>query len=172
VIVLREIDATLDPENGTSENRERLFVALAAALAACNDGVRVQMSKVMRSFQTGLFVGGDDPTLPRDNLELERFFRCPKGHERRIHGRSHAGVRLVHRGPVRIMSLDAHLRHPDPFSAEDLEPWRSAAPPTELLDCSHRAQIMRRARSSKQRPSLLGELENRFAASIQGSLAG
>lgn len=170
--VLREIDATLDPEKGTSENREKLFIALAATLAACNDAVRVQMSKVMLSFKKGLFVGGDDPTLPRDNLELERFFRCPKGHERRIHGRSHAGVRLVHRGTVRIMSLDAHLRHPDPFSAEELVPWRTAPPPAELLDCRHRARIMRRARSSKQRPLLLNDLENRFAASIRRSLAG
>jgi hypothetical protein len=171
VKVLREIDATLDPENGTSENRERLFVALAATLTACNDAVRVQMSKVMLSFINGLFVGGDDPTLPRDNLDLERFFRCPKGHERRIHGRSHAGVRLVHRGPVRVMTLAAHIRHQDPFSAEDLDPWRSVTPPQVLLDCRRRAQVMRRARSSKQRPLLLSDLERRFEASIQRSLA-
>jgi hypothetical protein len=172
VDVLREIDAALDPENGTSENREKLFIALAATLAARNDEVRVHMSKVMLSFEKGLFVGGDDPTLPRDNLELERFFRCPKGHERRIHGRSHAGVRLVHNGPVRIMALDAHLRHPHPFSAKELEPWRAAPPPPDILDCRHRAQIMRRARSSNRRPLLLNDLENRFAASIQGCLAG
>jgi hypothetical protein len=120
----------------------------------------------MHSFEKGLFVGGDDPTLPRDNLDLERFFRCPKGHERRIHGRSHAGVRLVHRGPVRIMALDAHLRHPEPFCADELEPWRTAMPPKDLIDCRHRAQIMRRARSAKQRPLLLGDLEKRFADSI------
>jgi hypothetical protein len=33
--------------------------------------------------------------LPVDNLALERAFRLPKGHERRIHGHAHAGVRIV-----------------------------------------------------------------------------
>jgi hypothetical protein len=121
----------------------------------------------MRSFRKGLFSGGDDETLPRDNLDLERFFRCPKGHERRIHGRSHAGVRIVHRGPALIMTLDAHLRHPEPFTAADLAPWRSAQPPPESRECRHRAGIMRRARSSQQRSLLLENLEARYAAACR-----
>jgi hypothetical protein len=28
------------------------------------------MATVMRSFEPGLFVGGDEPDLPRDNLDL------------------------------------------------------------------------------------------------------
>src|SRR4029453_9552291 len=37
---------------------------------------------------------GEDGDLPQDNLDLERWFRQPKGHERRIHGHRHVGVRL------------------------------------------------------------------------------
>jgi hypothetical protein len=161
---LREIDAALDPANGTAKKREEHFVTLAAQLAQDGDPIRAHMSKVMLSFEKGLFVGDDDPTLPRDNLELERFFRCPKGHERRIHGRSHAGVRLVHRGPTLVLALGAHMRHPEPFSADDLAPWLAASPPAALVDCRHRSRVMRQARSTKQRPLLLGNLEARFAA--------
>jgi hypothetical protein len=171
VKTLCEIDAALDPANGTANKREEDFAALAARLGQDGDPIRVHMSKVMLSFQKGLFVGGDDPTLPRDNLELERFFRCPKGHERRIHGRSHAGVRLVHRGPTLIHALDAHARHPAPFSAYELAPWLGASPPATQIDCRRRARIMRRARSSKQRPPLLRDLEVRFAAVSRQSFA-
>ena len=43
----------------------------------------------MASFAAGLFVG-PVADLPEDNLDLERWFRKPKSHERRIHGRRHA----------------------------------------------------------------------------------
>ena len=43
-----------------------------------------------------------------DNLDLERWFRLPKGHERRIHGHRHAGVRIVQEGPTLVHALDAH----------------------------------------------------------------
>lgn len=169
--VLREIDATLDPANGTSKKREEDFSALAAKLGRDDNPTRVQMSKVMLSFEKGLFVGGDDPALPRDNLDLERFFRCPKGHERRIHGRRHAGTRIVHRGPTLILTLDAHTRHAEPFSADELVPWINAPIPRTMLACRRRSRIMRQARSPKQRPVLLGDLEARFVAAVQRRLA-
>jgi hypothetical protein len=164
VKTLCEIDATLDPANGTAKKREEAFAELAAKLAQDADPIRIHMSKVMHSFEKGLFAGGDDPTLPRDNLDLERFFRRPKGHERRIHGRSHAGTRIVHRGPTLILALDAHERHPEPFSADEIIPWRDASPPEVLLNCRYRSRIMRQARSSKCRPALLVNLETRFNA--------
>jgi hypothetical protein len=37
------------------------------------------MGKVMTSFLPGLFVGGDLPDFPHDNLDLERFFRLSAG---------------------------------------------------------------------------------------------
>ena len=53
----------------------------------------------MLSFLPGLFVGEDKFEEIRDNLDLERWFRLPKSHERRIHGHRHAGMRIVLEGP-------------------------------------------------------------------------
>ena len=123
------------------------------------------MAAVMRSFEPGLFVGGDEPDLPRDNLDLERWFRQPKGHERRIHGHRHAGVRIVQEGPTLLLALDAHLTHPEPFDIEDLRPYRKAQPPGHQMESIHRRKVMRKARSKKKRGSLLAELERRYLAS-------
>jgi len=120
------------------------------------------MGKTMKAFASGLFAGGDALELPEDNLDLERFFRLPKGHERRIHGHAHAGVRIVRRGSTLVLTLDAHRRHPEPFSADDLAPWLDASEPAGQRDCTHRSRIMRRARSTKQRTALLEELERRY----------
>src|ERR687886_440041 len=54
---------------------------------------------VMLSFLDGLFVGEEEYEAIRDNLDLERWFRLPKSHERRIHGHAHAGLRLGLDGP-------------------------------------------------------------------------
>ena len=112
---------------------------------------------------------GDDADLPTDNLDLERAFRLPKGHERRIHGRAHAGVRIVHRGPSLLLVLDAHTRHPAPFSTDDLAPWADAQPPVCQRECQRRRRIMSKARSAKKRPPLLADLEHRYRRSILAS---
>ena len=119
----------------------------------------------MRSFERGLFVGGDEPDLPRDDLDLERWFRQPKGHERRIHGHRHAGVRIVQEGPTMLLALDAHLTHPEPFGVEDLGPYSQAQAPGHQMESIHRRKVMRKARSKKKRGSLLTELERRYLAS-------
>ena len=80
----------------------------------------------MISFRAGLFVGGDEVDRVQDNLDLERWFRLPKGHERRIHGHRHAGVRIVQEGPTLVLALDAHAAHPEPFGVEELLPYRTA----------------------------------------------
>jgi hypothetical protein len=67
----------------------------------------------------------------RDNLELERWFRLPKGHERRIHGRKHAGVRLVQQGATLLPALDAHQGREAPFAAAELLGYRDAQPPQQ-----------------------------------------
>jgi hypothetical protein len=123
----------------------------------------------MTSFAPGLFAGKDDLDLPTDNLDLERAFRLPKGHERRIHGRAHAGVRIVHRGPSLLLVLDAHTRHQEPFAAEQLSPWVNAQPPASQRQCQRRRGIMRRARSRKKRPLLLAELEQRYRDAVLAS---
>ena len=57
---------------------------------------------------------------PHDNLDLERWFRLPKSHERRIHGHHHAGIRIVREGATLIPTLDAHSRHPGVFTEDEL----------------------------------------------------
>jgi hypothetical protein len=124
------------------------------------------MAKVMKSFRPGLFAGGDAADQFRDNLDLERWFRLPKGHERRIHGRSHAGVRIVQEGPTLALTLDAHHTHPEPFTVDDLLLYRTAREPECQFQAMCRRKIMRKARSKKRRPQLLAELENRYFASF------
>jgi hypothetical protein len=123
------------------------------------------MAATMAAFAPGLFVGGDDPDLPHDNLDLERFFRCPKGHERRIHGHRHAGVRIVREGATLVPALDAHLHHQAQFSREQLRPYVDAPLPEPQRAALHRHRIMRQARSAKRRPALLKQLESRYADS-------
>lgn len=127
------------------------------------------MARVMTSFVPGLFAGEDDADLPVDNLALERAFRLPKGHERRIHGHAHAGVRIVQRGATLLLVLDAHARHPEPFLSADLAPWSNARAPACLVDCLRRRTIMRRARSTKRRPLLLADLERRYREAVMAS---
>jgi hypothetical protein len=80
------------------------------------------MATVMLSFQAGLFVGEGAYEAIKDNLDLARWFRLPKGHERRIHGHRHAGIRLVLEGPTLVHALDAHAAYPGPFAVDDLLP--------------------------------------------------
>lgn len=63
----------------------------------------------MQRFEPGLFTGSDDGDIPVDNLDLERWLKKPKGHERHIHGRQHAGLRIVVKGPTFLPALEAHL---------------------------------------------------------------
>jgi hypothetical protein len=126
------------------------------------DPTHRQMAVVMTSFLAGLFVGEGTYEEIRDNLDLERWFRLPKSHERRIHGRRHAGIRIVLEGPTLVHALDAHAAHPGPLSVEDLLPYRSAREPPCQTQALHRRTIMRKARSRKQRPILLADLERRY----------
>jgi hypothetical protein len=165
VATVRAIQETLEPTRDSCAVREQRFETLRDQLQSSDNLVQQQMGKVMASFQRGLFVGGDDANLPRDNLDLERWFRQPKGHERHIHGRKHAGVRIVQEGPTLVHALDLHLRHPEPLTANDLLPYLHARPLVSEYQAIQRRKIMRRARSRKKRPLLLAELEARYADS-------
>ena len=120
------------------------------------------MARVMIGFLAGLFVSGAKFEAIRDNLELERWFRLPRSHERRIHGHRHAGVRIVQDGPTLLLALDAHVTHPEPFTAEELLPYRGARLPACQRQALRRRKVMRKARSKKRRPLLLAELERRY----------
>ena len=86
-----------------------------------------------------------------------------KGHERRIHGHRHAGVRIVQEGPTLVLALDAHLHHPEPFTETELSPYRTATAPISEQQAIARRKIMRKARSSKKRSLLLEDFETRYA---------
>ena len=164
VETIREVAATLDPTTQKSARRQADFDALLARLDGDGDPIHEHMTGLMRSFRAGLFAGGDVLDHVHDNLDLERWFRLPKGHERRIHGHRHAGVRIVQEGPTLVHALDAHHTHPEPFGVDDLLPYRSARAPACQCQAIHRRKVMRKARSKTKRPKLLAELERRYQA--------
>ena len=131
------------------------------------DPIHRQMVQVMTSFVAGLFVAEGKFAPIQDNLDLERWFRLPKSHQRRIHGHRHAAIRLVLEGPTLVHALDAHAAHPGPFTADDLLPYRAAREPPCQAQALHRRTIMRKARSSKRRPLLLADLERRYREAPQ-----
>lgn len=158
---IQAVADTLDPAKGSLEERRCEFEQLQQQFSSQRDRVARHMVKLMISFVAGLFVG-PVADLPEDNLDLERWFRKPKSHERRIHGRRHAGIRLVQEGPTLVLTLDAHVQHSEPFIAEELIPYCSAQPPPSQQVAIACRRMMRRARSSKKRAALLAELEDRY----------
>jgi hypothetical protein len=163
---IKKVSATLNPTTGDCRQRRRKFQRLRRRFERAFDTVHEHMSNLMSAFQVGLFAGGDEFAEIQDNLDLERFFRLPKSHERRIHGHRHAGVRIVQEGPTLVPVLDAHHAHPEPFTPEDLMPYRTAQVPESQRKAMSRRKIMRRARSKKKRGALLAELERRYLAAF------
>lgn len=159
---LRLIAETLDPQTGRVAERRRRFTTLQERFGSDASPFHQHVNKLMGSWAPGLFVGGNASDVPWDNLDLERWFRLPKGHARRIHGHCHAGIRLVLEGPTLMPVLDAHREHDGPFTAEKLHPYRHHPAPPDQEAALHRRRVMRRARSSKQRKTLLQELEQRY----------
>lgn len=160
---VKEIANTLDPSTGTKEDRQNQFKEIQRELSDEPDHRwEKHLKETMERFSPGLFSGPENEDFPWDNGELERWFRIPKGHERRIHGHRHAGVRIVQEGPTLIPVLDCHLVRTEPFSPLDLIPYRNEEPPKAQQDAVKRRKIMRRARSKKARKILLKELEKRY----------
>jgi hypothetical protein len=164
VETIQEVAATPGPAAKTSAQRQSDFDAILARIDGDSDPIHRQMAVLMQSFRAGLFAGGDAFDQIHDNLDLERWFRLPKGHERRIHGHRHAGVRIVQEGPTLVHALDAHHTHSEPFSVDDLLPYRSARAPACQRQAIHRRKVMRKARSKTKRPKLLADLERRYQA--------
>ena len=101
-------------------------------------------------FQVGLFAGAELTDDPHDNLNLERWFRLPKSHERRIHGQHHAEIRIVREGATLIPTLDAHAQHPGVFTEDDLAGFATATASTNQFASQQRHGVMRKARSKKE----------------------
>jgi hypothetical protein len=146
---VERVAATLEVAQGSAQERQGQFTRLQEEFASHDTPFHQHLVKLMASFAAGLFAGGDTAALLQDNLDLERWFRKPKGHERRIHGHRHAGIRIVQEGPTLLLALDAHVAHPEPFTAADLRPYRDASPPACQGEAIHRRKIMRKARSKK-----------------------
>jgi hypothetical protein len=159
---IKKVAATLEVGGNSTAEREEKFKGLIDQFARDEDPIRQHMSRLMVSFLAGLFVGEGKFDEIKDNLDLERWFRLPKSHERRIHGHRHAGVRIVQDGPTLLLALDAHLAHPGPFTPDELLPYRASQPPPCQRQAQNRRKIMRKARSKKNRPILLAELERRY----------
>ena len=81
-----------NPGPRSGAERQETFEGLIDRFERTKDPIHRQMVQVMTSFLAGLFVGEGQFEAIRDNLDLERWFRLPKSHERRIHGHRHAGV--------------------------------------------------------------------------------
>jgi len=161
---IKAVAATLDPGTGPCARREADYQTILARIQSEGDALHEHMAKLMTGFRVGLFAGGDAMDQVRDNLDLERWFRLPKSHERRIHGRRHAGVRIVQEGPTMVLALDAHYAHSGSFNVDDLFAYRRARQPACQRQAIGRRKIMRKARSKTKRPKLLAELERQYLA--------
>ena len=159
---LQRVAEVLDPAVGSVAQRCQAFAARREEFGRDGPEYRQHFTKGMTSFGPGLFVGGRQAALPWDNLDLERWFRLPKGHERRIHGHRHVGVRVVVAGATLWPTLDAHRQKAGHFTAADLHPYRAGPVPACQQEAVLRRRVLRRARSRKQRPLLLKELEERY----------
>jgi len=160
---LQAVDSTLRPSDEvTGQEREAEVVALQQEGQASADPVHQHCATMMSSFQPGVFVGGEVAACPADNVDVERWFKRPKGHERRLHGRRHAGVRIVQQGPPLMLALDAHVHHESPFTGDDLQLSRHARVPASQQQAVERGKIMRKARSRKKREKFLEDLEKRY----------
>jgi hypothetical protein len=143
-------------------DRQEKFEKLSERFEQTGGPIHQHMAQVMTSFLAGLFVGEGKFEEIKDNLDLERWFRLPKSHERRIHGHRHAGIRIVLEGATLVHALDAHVAHPEPFTADDLLQYRTAQEPKCQQQALTRRKVMRKARSKTKRPLLLADLERRY----------
>jgi hypothetical protein len=149
---IRAVTETLKAENGPRWRRQARYWKLQREYQRQAGDFAAHLAKVMASWAGGLFVPvrvkkGEE--LPVDNDELERWFRKPKSHARRVHGRQHAGTRIVQEGPTLLPTLNAHETHPEPFTAAELLPYRDALEPADQREAIQRRKIMRKARSKK-----------------------
>jgi hypothetical protein len=152
VAEIAKVEATLAQDSGARPERRGRYEQLQREYQAKGGAFYDHLARLMASWQPGLFLGPRAKKGEKgiqDNLELERWFRKPKRHQRKIHGRQHAGVRIVQEGPTLILVLDAHDAHPAPFTAAELLPYWPAEEPLAQQEAVQRRKVMRWARSKK-----------------------
>ncbi len=139
----------LHPRTGTRHDKRAVFQQVARQALTYSDPLMQHIGQLMQSFEDGLLCGDETLNIPEDNLDLERWIKGPKGHERRIHGRQHVGLRLVIEAPTFLPAFDAHLAHATPFTVQELLPDVTADIPESQQRAVIRHQLMRKARSKK-----------------------
>lgn len=147
---LKRISKMVYSTTAPCKQRMKAFTKILNRLRDNPDPIIVKISKIMKSFSKGLFAGGDNLDIPEDNFELERWFKIPKGHERRINGHQHAGTRIVYEGPTLLPTLDAHQSLTKPLTAADLLPYADAKMPECQREAMQRRSIMKKGRSKKK----------------------
>lgn len=150
---IAEVVSTLEESTGTRKERRSKFKKLQRSYQKEGGSFFGPMARVMLSFMAGLFVGPrakkEEEKGLRDNLDLERFFRKPKGHARRIHGHKHSGTRIVEEGATLVLVLDAHQSHPEAFGCQELLEYCDAEAPEHEREALERRKLMRKGRSKK-----------------------
>lgn len=149
---IRAVAEILQEENGPRRQRQARYGKLPREYQKQGGDVTAHRAQVRSHWAGGLFVRVRVPKgeqLPTDNDELERWFRKPQGHARRIHGRKHAGTRIVPEGPTLLPTRNAHEAHPEPFTAAEWLADRHAWEPVDQREAIQRRKIMGKARSKK-----------------------
>lgn len=148
--IITEVNGLLDFSQGSSKSRQSKFHRRADKLSKRKKSNLKKMGKLMLRFEPGLFSGGERTDLPTDNLDLERWFKTPKGHQRRLNGRKHVGTRIVYEGETLIPALDAHLNMTRPLKPDELIKYQNARPPKSQVEGLRRRRIMSQASSKKK----------------------
>lgn len=177
LVEIRKVAASVDAQTGPVAERQKEFQELKEGYLRSKKEKDRARAALMKRWEPGLFVGEEEvekraeqgekvSPMPEDNYDLERWFRLPKRHARKIHGRSHTGISLVQNGATRMLTLDAHEHHPKGFTGEELRPYRKVEVPPEQKEALHRGKVMRRGRSVRNRHELLAELEARHRSVV------
>lgn len=160
----------LHPRVGTRHRHRTEFQQMARQVSQHPEPILQHIGALMQHFEDGLFCGGETLDMPEDNLELERWIKGPKAHERRIHGRQHVGVRLVIEAPTYVPAFDAHLSRTAPFTVQELLPYATAGIPESQQQAVTRHRLMRKARSKKNESSCWNSLNGSMSRWFSGVL--
>ena len=147
--ILHLVWTLLHPRTGPRHDNRDMFQQVAEQALSHPEPLIQHIGQLMQSFETGLFCGDETLDVPEDNLDLERWIKGPKGHERRIHGRQHVGLRFVIEAPTFLPAFDAHLSRTAPFTVQELLPYVTADIPESQQQAVMRHRLMRKARSKK-----------------------
>ena len=130
---IEEVAATLQPDGQTCAARQALFKELIDRFEGTQEPMHQQMVQVMRSFRAGLFVGEGQCEPIRDNLDLERWFRLPKSHERGSTVTATRGFVSSWRGPRWCMLWTSRRHIPSRSPQKNSSPIEQ--PPSRRAKC-------------------------------------